>query len=83
MELKLTQGRLYTQDLNLLIVPCGIETRKNRWLATGMSPLLIVPCGIETRYRLDRKGTRPELLIVPCGIETLSSDTQGFIMYFF
>ena len=35
----------------LLIVPCGIETRKNRWLATGMSPLLIVPCGIETTYK--------------------------------
>ena len=33
--------------LSLLIVPCGIETRKERFSITVNSVLLIVPCGIE------------------------------------
>ena len=54
----------------LLIVPCGIETRFRLRLRRTFRFLLIVPCGIETEVAARVRTAHQSLLIVPCGIET-------------
>ena len=69
MELKQCQCCFSCPLLDLLIVPCGIETRMGD-AATHTYNLLIVPCGIETAERSGKRLPADILLIVPCGIET-------------
>ena len=56
-------------NITLLIVPYGIETRKQDIYNRLMRELLIVPYGIETDSFYD-KSNYLILLIVPYGIET-------------
>ena len=57
------------QNWSLLIVPYGIETRKEKKGACLLVILLIVPYGIETSSLVTDTITTA-LLIVPYGIET-------------
>ena len=69
MELKQITAATPMIKSTLLIVPYGIETRKDAFLH-GQVHLLIVPYGIETAKHLVRL-LRVSLLIVPYGIETM------------
>ena len=68
MELKQITAATPMIKSTLLIVPYGIETRKDAFLH-GQVHLLIVPYGIETQYNRDGFCYHG-LLIVPYGIET-------------
>ena len=70
MELKLRTVKEVSKNINLLIVPYGIETSIGVSV-TSIPILLIVPYGIETYLEIISIFAGNKLLIVPYGIETL------------
>ena len=69
MELKLATTDQGGVELDVLIVPSGIETQSRQNEPIGVA-VLIVPSGIETRIIGIRISSGGNVLIVPSGIET-------------
>ena len=69
MELKLDAAYLLNKQLKVLIVPYGIETKKEE-AEIREAAVLIVPYGIETHISFPLSVCLQNVLIVPYGIET-------------
>ena len=70
MELKQEAEKALKAQIEVLIVPSGIETSLS-CVFQSASTVLIVPSGIETRLPGRTGRCTHQVLIVPSGIETI------------